>query len=265
MINILKKSFNFPSFNRIVNHNFSRFSSQYVNHRDTPDNNDSVPFEFTPENYKEIEVMLNKYPSNYKRSATLPLLTMAQKQNENFLSLSAMKKIAKMLGISDMEVYEVASFYTMYNRTRVGKFHLQICGTTPCQLCGSDDIIAECEKHLGIKNGETTPDGLFTIQEVECLGACANAPMLQLNGEWVYEDLTIENVKRLLDDLKDGKPVKKGPQNHRKSCEGPLGKTTLSDEFNPEIKYDRDFDAVKKEWQEAREAAKKAAAAQQKK
>lgn len=125
-----------------------------------------------------------------------------------------------------MDVYEVASFYTMFNRERVGKFHLQICGTTPCQLRGSEAIIEACEKHLGIKNGQTTPDYLFTIQEVECLGACANAPMIQLNGEWVYEDLTPENTVQLLEDLKNGK-AKKGPQIDRNGCEGPQGRTTL--------------------------------------
>lgn len=107
---------------------------------------------------------MSKFPSNWKRSAIIPLLTLAQKQNSNFLSLSAMRKVAKITEVNEMDIYEVASFYTMFNRERVGKFHLQICGTTPCQLRGSEDIIATCEKHLGIKSGETTPDYLFTIQ-----------------------------------------------------------------------------------------------------
>ena len=139
-----------------------------------------------------VNEIMSRYPENAKgkRSATIPLLMLAQKQNDNFLSINAMKKVAKILELNEMDVYEVATFYTMFNRTRVGKFHLQICGTTPCQLRGAEKIIETCEKYLGIKEGETTRDGLFTIQEVECLGACANAPMLQINGEWVYEDLT---------------------------------------------------------------------------
>lgn len=151
---------------------------------------------------------------------------MAQKQNNNFLPLSAMKKVAKLTEVNEMDVYEVATFYTMFNRERVGKFHLQICGTTPCQLRGSEKIIETCEKYLGIKNGQTTPDYMFTIQEVECLGACSNAPMLQVNGEWVYEDLTPENTIELLEKLKSGTD-KKGPQINRNDCEGPQGRTTL--------------------------------------
>lgn len=114
----------------------------------------------------------------------------------------------------------------MFNREKVGKFHLQICGTTPCQLRGSEGIIAACEKHLGVTKGHTTADGLFTIQEVECLGACVNAPMIQINGEWVYEDLTPENTVQLLEDLKAGKE-KRGPQINRNLSEGPSGRTTL--------------------------------------
>lgn len=114
----------------------------------------------------------------------------------------------------------------MFNRERVGKFHLQICGTTPCMLRGAEAIISACEKHTNTKKGHTSEDGLFTIQEVECLGACVNAPMMQINGEWVYEDLTPENTVQLLEDLKSGK-AKKGPQIDRNMSEGPSGRTTL--------------------------------------
>lgn len=210
----------------LLQKNAFSFSAGYFSHRPTADNNDSTPFDFTPENYKEVEKLLAKYPSNWKRSTIIPLLTLAQKQNDNFLSLSAMRKVAKIAEVNEMDVYEVASFYTMFNRERVGKFHLQICGTTPCQLRGSEQIIAACEQHLGIKSGQTTPDYMFTIQEVECLGACANAPMIQVNGEWVYEDLTPENTVQLLENLKNGTD-KKGPQINRNDCEGPQGRTTL--------------------------------------
>jgi NADH dehydrogenase (ubiquinone) flavoprotein 2 len=210
----------------LLQKNAFKFSGGYFSHKETQTNNDSTPFEFTADNYKEVEKILTKYPSNWKRSAIIPLLTLAQKQNDNFLSLSAMRKVARITEVNEMDVYEVASFYTMFNRERVGKFHLQICGTTPCQLRGSEAIIAACEKHLGIKSGETTKDNLFTIQEVECLGACANAPMLQVNGEWVYEDLTPENTIELLEKLKTN-TAKKGPQINRNDCEGPQGRTTL--------------------------------------
>lgn len=210
----------------LLQKNTFSFSGGYFSHRATKENNDSTPFEFSNENFKEVEKILAKYPPTWKRSAIIPLLTLAQKQNDNFLSISAMRKVAKITEVNEMDVYEVASFYTMFNREKVGKFHLQICGTTPCQLRGSEQIIAACEKHLGIKSGETTPDYLFTIQEVECLGACANAPMIQVNGEWVYEDLTPENTVELLENLKKGTD-KKGPQINRNDCEGPQGRTTL--------------------------------------
>lgn len=143
-----------------------QFSDIYSNHRETVENNDSTPFDFTQENYAEIDKLLAKYPSNYKKSAVIPMLFIAQKQNDNFLTLSAMKKIAQILEISDMEVYEVSAFYTMFNREKVGKYHLQFCGTTPCMLRGIRDVIKSAEDHLGCKLGHTTDDGLFTLVEV---------------------------------------------------------------------------------------------------
>mgnify|MGYP002622828526 CR=1 FL=1 len=258
MLSSLKGTFSFLA--KSLNPKNVRAFSRYNQHRTTPDNNDSVPFEFTKENYEKIQTILSRYPSNYKRSAVIPLLHLAQKQNNNFLSLSAMNKVAKILEISEMEVYEVATFYTMFNREKVGKYHLQICGTTPCMLCGSREVTRAIEEYVGCKLGETSPDGLFTLEEVECLGACANAPMLQINGEWVYEDLTPENVIPLLEKLKNGEEPVKGPQNGRNFAEGPLGRTTLIN-FNPERTFDRDFAAAKQEWEAAKEAAKQAAQA----
>lgn len=158
--------FNFVWKNNVATRLSARFSNIYVNHRPTADNNESVPFDFTAENYKEVSKWLAKYPSNYKKSALLPVLFIAQKQNDNFLSLSAMKKVAEVLEIPEVDVFEVASFYTMYNREKVGKYHLQFCGTTPCMIRGSREVMKACEDHLGIKCGETTPDGMFTIVEV---------------------------------------------------------------------------------------------------
>ena len=121
-----------------------RSFSAFVNHRDTQENKDETPFEFTKENYEQIKQIVAKYPSNYKHSACIPLLMMAQKQNDNFLTLSAMNKVAKVLDMVPMQVYEVASFYTMFNRTKVGKYHLQVCGTTPCMLRGVSFHCLEC-------------------------------------------------------------------------------------------------------------------------
>ena len=159
----------------------------------------------------------------------MPLLTLAQKQNNNWLSLSAMHKVAKICGMDNMEVYEVASFYTMYNREPVGKFFLQLCTTTPCMLggCGSRVVQKALEEKLGIKAGETTKDGLFTLIEVECLGACVNAPMMQIDDDF-YEDLSPETACKIVDDLLAGKPLIPGPQSGlRKKAEGPQGKTSL--------------------------------------
>lgn len=226
-------------------------------------NADSDVFNFTPESEKEIEKWLKKYPTNYKKSALIPILFIAQKQNNNFLSLGAMNKVAQVLEIPPIDVYEVASFYTMFNRTKVGKFHLQVCGTTPCMVCGAERIIKVLENHLGIHVGETTPDMMFTLSEVECLGACVNAPMLQINNEWVYEDLTESNIIELVEKLRRGEEVKKGPQNHRRNSEGPQGRTSLNDVeklWGEKYVTNRDFGKAKEDWIKAKEAADKAAA-----
>lgn len=117
----------------------ARSFGAFANHRDTPDNLESSPFEFTQESWDAIQVLLKKYPDNYKSSACIPTLFIAQKQNDNFLTLSAMNKVAKVLEMTPMQVYEVAAFYTMFNRTKVGKYHLQVCGTTPCMVRGVSD------------------------------------------------------------------------------------------------------------------------------
>jgi len=181
----------------------------------------------------------------------MPLLWLAQKQNGNFLSLSAMQKIAKMLDIPDMAVYETASFYTMYNRTSVGKFHLQICGTTPCMVRGSGEVINAALTHLRATKNHVTEDGLFCVSEVECLGACANAPMMQVNNEWFYEDLTAESIINIIDKFRAGEHVNPGPQTPlRKNSEGPEGRTNLKDFDSKPIT--RDFAAAKRQWEEAR-------------
>jgi len=175
-------------------------------------------FAFTQENFEQARAIVARYPAGKQQSAVMPLLTLAQKQNANYLSKSAMDYVAHMLGMAPVRVYEVASFYTMYNLEPVGKYMIEVCTTTPCWLRGSDAIVAACEKKLGIRIGETTPDGQFTLREAECLGACVNAPMCQV-GEHYYEDLTPESAARIIDMLALGQQPKPGPQNGRHSSE----------------------------------------------
>jgi len=198
------------------------------NHVDTPENNADTPFDFTPENYKRIEAIKANYPEGHKVAAMMPILDVAQRQNDNWLPISAMNKVAEILDVPPMRVYEVATFYTMYNRNPVGKYHLQLCTTTPCQLCGSDGILQVIEDKLGIKAGQTTADKMFTLVEVECLGACVNAPMIQIN-DWYYEDLQPSDMEEILDDLIAGRTPTVGPRNGRYSCEPRGGLTSLTE------------------------------------
>ena len=204
-----------------------RFSSGIVQHRETADNNAKQTFDFSADNAAEVQRILRKFPTNYRNSAVLPLLTLAQEQNDNFLTLAAMNRVASICNVPPIRVYEVATFYTMYNRTRVGKYHIQLCGTTPCQLCGAEEISRAIEAHLGIHSGDTTEDGMFTLTEVECLGACANAPMIQVNNHEYYENLTPKSAVALLDAFRSGKRPAVGPQNGQRVASGPHGKTSL--------------------------------------
>jgi NADH-quinone oxidoreductase E subunit len=180
-------------------------------------------FEFTPENMQKAQAIVKKYPEGRQQSAVMPLLALAQKQNNNWLPKIAMDYVAAMLGMPPVKVYEVASFYTMYNLEPVGRHLLQVCTTTPCWLRGSSEIVDACEKRLGISIGESTADGQFTLREVECLGACVNAPMCQVDSfgreAEYYEDLSTESVIRLIDSLAKGETPKPGPQNGRRSSE----------------------------------------------
>ncbi|CAM1500799.1 Fc.00g099610.m01.CDS01 [Cosmosporella sp. VM-42] len=216
-----------------------RPSDTLMVHRNTKDNNADIPFKFNAQNEAVIAEILKRYPPQYKKAAVMPLLDLGQRQH-GFTSISVMNEVARLLEMPPMRVYEVASFYTMYNRTPVGKFFVQICTTTPCQLggCGSDSIVKAITNHLGIKQGETTADGLFSILEVECLGACVNAPMIQINDDY-YEDLTPESVVELLKALKDSATAtdaasvnvpKAGPLSGRETCENSAGQTNLTEE-----------------------------------
>lgn len=153
----------------------------------------------TPEREKKIDELLTRYPSS--RSALLPALWVVQEQY-GWISLELQRYLAIRLGITPEQVREVVTFYSMYNDRPVGKYHLQVCCTTPCMLMGSDDVIGYLEKTLEIRRGQTTPDGLFTVSQVECLGSCGTAPMLQVNREKYDENLTTEKVDALLDRLR---------------------------------------------------------------
>jgi len=243
-LSLLQRTNSSQQFVRPFHSNRPIFSSPLPQHIDTPNNNEETPFEFNAESKKEIEVVLKKFPSNYKQSAVMPLLYIAQEQGDNWLPLSAMNKIAEVLDIPRIRVYEVATFYTMYNRTPVGKYHIQLCGTTPCMVRGAKKIKQAITDHIGIKEGETSADGLFTLNEVECLGACVNAPMIQVNNKEFYEWLTPDNMKQLLDDWTAGKTPKPYNQNHIKTCEGPMGQTSLEGEVS-NAQFFRDIDKLK--------------------
>ncbi len=171
-------------------------------------------FFLTPENEAEARKVIAKYPAGKQASALLPLLDMAQRQHGGWLPSAAIVYVAGFLGVPEVKAFEVASFYTMFNLEPVGKYLIQLCRTTPCWLKGGEDIARTCETRLGIKAGETTPDGLFTIKEVECLGACVNAPVMQINDDY-YEDLTPDSVMKILDALARGEKPKVGSQTGR--------------------------------------------------
>ena len=173
-----------------------------------------MTFEFNKENQEEVKKILGKYPADRKKSAVMPLLDLAQRQNENWISKDVIAEISKIIEIPEIKVYEVASFYTMYNLKPVGKYLLQFCKTTPCMLRGIDKIVKDCKERLGIEMDQTSADGLFTLKEVECLGACVNAPVVQINDDFA-EDLSSENFLKILDELKEGKKFKVGSQTGR--------------------------------------------------
>jgi len=185
-------------------------------------------FEFIPENLDRAREHIAKYPPGRQASAVLPLLDLAQRQHGGWLPRAAMDRIAEMLGMAPIRVYEVATFYTMFNLRPVGRYLLQACTTTPCWLRGSDGVIEACERKLGIGVGDTTSDGLFTLVEVECLGACVNAPILQVNDDF-YEDLDGPATEALLGALSEGKAPPPGSAVGRAGSEPLGGRTTLTE------------------------------------
>lgn len=196
------------------------------------------PESFEFQDHDLVSDIFSRYPKGRKHSAIMPLLDLAQRQTAEtgpfgdlptgggWITRAAMDKIAEMCGVAKIKVYEVATFYSMYNLEPVGKYLIQICTTTPCWLCNSDDVVKACANHLGIKMGQTTPDGYFTLMEVECLGACSNAPMIQMNDLY-YEDLTSEKMIEILESLKRDEIPPAGPQNGRRGSMAITGPTSL--------------------------------------
>ncbi len=185
-------------------------------------------FVFTKENQDRLKTIVARYPEGRQASAVLPALDLAQRQNRGWLPRAAMDHVAEILGMPKIRVYEVATFYNMFNLAPIGRHHVQVCTTTPCWLRGSDGVLGTCQKVLGVTAGGTTADGMFTLNEVECLGACVNAPMMKI-GDHYYEDLDPESTERILMAFKAERPVTPGPQNGRKSSEPAPGMTTLTE------------------------------------
>jgi NADH-quinone oxidoreductase subunit E len=187
-------------------------------------------FTFTPENFEWAKAQIKKYPERRQASAVLPILWRAQEQMGGWLPEPALRYVADMLGLAYIRVYEIATFYTMFNLAPVGRYYVQVCGTTPCWLRGADAIKATCRKLIG-EPSHVTQDGVFSWTEVECLGACVNAPMAQINKDY-YEDLTPESLECILGNLRSGRHVTPGPQDGRQASAPMGGPITLTD---PEI------------------------------
>ena len=178
----------------------------------------SNTFEWSEENFSKVKTIIEKYPSGKQQSAVIPVLDLAQRQNQGWLTKNIIEKVAETLNMSFIRVMEVASFYSMFNLKPVGKNFIQICRTTPCWLRGSNKLLEVAKNVTGCNLGETSKDNKFTLVEVECLGACCNAPMIQINDDY-YEDLTEENFKNLLLKLIENEKIYTGSQIGRQSSE----------------------------------------------
>ena len=198
-------------------------------------------FVWNEDSARKAAEILARYPKGREQSACLPLLDLAQRQvgketrTQGWLPVPVIEFVARAIGVPYMRVFEVATFYTMYNLAPVGRYHVQVCGTTPCMLAGSDDVLAAC-KNRGLQKGGTTPDGMFTLTEVECLGACANAPMVQINDD-NYEDLDYDRTTRVLEMLARGERPEAGSQTGRRDSCPAGGPTTLPEMANANHDY----------------------------
>lgn len=191
-------------------------------------------FAFDAESEAQIETILKRYPEGKQASAVIPLLYIVQKQmkrqtDSGWVPRVGMDAVADRLSMPPIRVYEVATFYFMFNTKPIGKYHLQVCGTTPCWLRGSDEVLRACKDHAGVKHyGDTSEDGMFTMTEVECLGACVNAPILQVDDDF-YEDLDYERTVALIEALKRGERPKPGSMTGRLNSAPEGGPLVLTD------------------------------------
>jgi len=240
-------------------------------HRDTPEDNSSLTWAFDESAKPKVDAILKRYPSNYKRSAMIPLLDLAQQQNDGHLTLATMNHVAEILEVAPIRVYEVATFYSMFNRQKMGKLHVMVCGTTPCMLRGSRDIEKALSEYMGVEKFETTKCGTFTLGEMECMGCCVNAPMIAVadyrNGIEgytynYYEDLTPQSAVAVCQELKAGKSPRVGSQT-RDKAEPSGGQTTLLED--PPGPQCRDLNKVRADLEAAAKAAAEAATADAKK
>ncbi len=185
-----------------------------------------LDFKFDSKNLDKAQKIIKNYPASKQQSAVMALLYLAQKQNNNWIPLAAMKYVAKFLSMPYIKVYEVATFYSMYNLSPVGKYFFQICTTTPCMIRGAYDIVKACKEKISNKENELSKDKICSWMEVECLGACINAPMMQINDDY-YEDLSKEQTEKIIDQIQNGEKPKAGSYKGRKNSEPENNRKTL--------------------------------------
>tara|TARA_Y100000590_G_scaffold27814_1_gene31138 strand:+ start:719 stop:1327 length:609 start_codon:yes stop_codon:yes gene_type:complete len=188
-------------------------------------------FEFTSENLEKVKKIIKKYPNGKQQSAVMPLLYLAQKQNDNWIPLIAMKYIGKLLEMPYIKVYEVATFYTMYNLSPVGHHFIQVCTTTPCMIRGAYKLVEACKEKISLNENELSKNKTCSWIEVECLGACVNAPMMQINNDY-YEDLDKEKTLKIIDQILKGETPKPGSYRGRLNTEPENNRKTLMDVKN---------------------------------
>ena len=194
--------------------------------KEQPDN-----FEFNSENLSNAKKIIENYPEGKQQSAVMALLYIAQRQNNNWIPLVAMKYIAKLLHMSYIKVYEVATFYSMYNLSPVGNYFIQVCTTTPCMIRGAYKLVEACKEKISKNENELSNDSKCSWSEVECLGACANAPMIQINDDY-FEDLDKEKTIKIIDQILKGEKPKPGSYRGRKNSEPELSRKTLLENKN---------------------------------
>lgn len=192
-----------------MENNFKKFANEDVQPKD---------FTFNAVNLSKAKEILKIYPKNYKESSIMPLLSIAQYQNDGWLPKKAIEYVSKFLNVPEIKVLEIATFYSMYNLSPVGKNHIEVCTTSPCMLRGSDEILVKLKKLTGINTGEISKDCVFSLNKVECLGACVNAPVVKINENY-FEDLNLQSVEELINKLRNNKKIKIGPQTSRKGSE----------------------------------------------